>query len=134
VAIVHRAVASLHCTFEVWDGDVDEDEVRAHILRIADDPDWPPGPLNLVDLSTVGVISIPDPQLVALLREGTILETDPRTALVVPELLAAHPSEYDESAAATGVSTFTDLASASQHLGIALEASTRHLDQLRRSL
>jgi len=79
MAIAHRAVRSHSCTFEVWDGNIDEEEVRAHLLRLAEDPDWPPGTLNLVDLSTVGDISIPDPELVALLREGTLLETELKT-------------------------------------------------------
>src|SRR4051794_27749540 len=106
MAIVHKAVGSQSCTFEVWDGDIDEAEVRAHILRIADDPDWPPGSLNLVDLSTAGEISIPDPALVALLREGTILETEPNTALVLPKRLAETANEYPEATDTTGVTTF----------------------------
>jgi hypothetical protein len=134
MAIVHQTVRSHGCTFEVWDGDIDDEEVRAHLLRLAEDPDWPPGALNLVDLSTVRTISIPDPALVALLREGTILETELKTALVAPEFVDARAPRYDESARATGVTTFTDIRSASAHLGIPLQTSLSLLDRLRQSL
>ncbi len=134
MTIAHESVPSFGCTFEVWDGDIDEEEVRAHILRLAADPEWPPGALNLVDLSTARNISIPDPQLVALLREGTILETELKTALVVPELLDADATPYEESAHATGVTTFRDLPSASAHLGIPPDASRGLIDHLRQSL
>ena len=132
--IVHQAVSSYRCTFEVWDGDIDEDEVRAHLLRLAEDPDWPPGALNLVDLSTVGNISVPDPELVALLREGTILETELKTALVAPDLINPDTPAYRESADATGVSTFRDVQSACAHLGLPLGASLGLMKQLRQSL
>jgi len=134
MAIAHRAVRSHSCTFEVWDGDIDDEEVRAHLLRLADDPEWPPGALNLVDLSTVRIISIPDPALVALLREGTVLETVLQTALVVPQSVGARTPRYDAAARATGVTTFPDIRSASAHLGIPPETSIGIVGRLRQSL
>jgi hypothetical protein len=135
MGIVHIAIASHRCTFEVWDGDIDEDEVEAHLFRLAEDTAWPPGVLNLVDLSTVGNISIPDPELVALLREGTILENELKTALVVRrEFVDANAPQYTEAARATGVTAFTDIPSASGHLGIPNQASLNVLERLRQSL
>ena len=135
MGIVHLAVASYSCTFEIWDGDITEAEVRAHLARLAEDALWPPGLLNLVDLSTVGSISIPDPELVALLREGTILENELNTALVVrSEFIGANAPRYDEAARATGVNAFTDVRSASAHLGIPLEESLSIMERLRQSL
>jgi hypothetical protein len=135
MGIAHEAITACECTFEVWDGDIDEEEVRAHLVRIAEDPDWPPGPLNLVDLSTMGTVTIPDPELVAILREGTILETELKTALVVrPNLLATDAPNYDESARVTGVTTFTDLRSASEHLALPPQFTRDVLDRLRQSL
>lgn len=134
MTIAHESVTSQRCTFEVWDGDIDEEEVRAHILRLAEDRDWPPGALNLVDLSTARNISIPDPDLVALLREGTILETELKTALVVPKIDGADARAYEESAQATGVTAFRDLPSASAHLGIPVQASLDIIQRLRQSL
>ena len=135
MGIVHLAVASHSCTFEVWDGDIDEAEVRAHLFRLAEDEIWPPGLLNLVDLSTVGNISIPDPELVALLREGTILENELRTALVVRrEFVGEDAPEYDEAARVTGVAAFSDVRTASEHLGIPLKASLSIMERLRQSL
>jgi hypothetical protein len=135
VGISHVAVAEYRCTFEIWHGDIDEAEVHAHLLRLAQDRDWPPGVLNLVDLTTVGRIAVPDPELVEILREGTVLEHELRTALVVPiEFLDPSRPQYDEAARATGVTTFTDLLSATDHLGLPFEESQRILDELRRSL
>jgi hypothetical protein len=85
MGIAHKAVGLHRCTFEVWNGDIDEEEVRAHLIRLAEDPDWPPGPLNLVDISTMGEVTVPDPDLVAPVREGTILGTELKTALIDPQ-------------------------------------------------
>jgi hypothetical protein len=135
MGIAHRAVRAHNCTFEVWDGDIDEAEVRAHLMRLAEDPEWPPGQLNLADLSTMRKVSIPDPELVALLREGTLLETELRTALVVrPAVVAANVPQYEEAARATGVTAFTDVRSASEHLGIPHATTLRYLESLRQSL
>jgi hypothetical protein len=132
MGISHIAVDSYGCTFEVWDGDVDEAEVRAHLVRLAEDVHWPPGILNLVDLSTVGDISIPDPELVSLLREGTVLEHELRTALVVRlEFLSENAPTYDDAARVTGVTAFTELSAASEHLAIPLEVSLRFMQLLR---
>lgn len=135
MGIVHIAVASHSCTFEVWDGDIDEVEVQAHLFRLAEDVSWPPGSLNLVDLSTVGSISVPDPELVALLREGTVLANELKTALVVrPEFATVNAPRYTDVARATGVTAFTDIPSASRHLGIPTQASLSTMDGLRQSL
>lgn len=133
--IAHVALEAHRCTFEVWDGDIDETEVRAHLRRLAEDVHWPPGLLNLVDLTTVGKISIPDPDLVAVLREGTVLEHELRTALVVPaEFMTAPQPHFEEAASATGVTSFTTVHAASMHLGIPVETSLPILEQLRQSL
>jgi hypothetical protein len=135
MAIVHKGVAPHRCTFEIWDGDIDEAEIQAHLSRLAQDPQWPPGILNLVDLSTVRNISVPDPELVALLREGTVLENELRTALIVrPEWIAGDAPQYDEAAHATGVTAFSDVAAASAHLGVPLPVSLGMLEALRQSL
>ena len=135
MGIVHIAVASHSCTFEIWDGDIDDAEVHAHLFRLAEDAAWPPGSLNLVDLSTVGAISIPDPELIALLREGTILENELKTALVVrSEFLDASAPQYDEAARATGATAFAEIRSASDHLGIPLQVSLNFMERLRKSL
>jgi hypothetical protein len=132
MGISHVAVADHGCTFEVWDGDIDGEEVRAHLVRLAEDAHWPPGVLNLVDLSTVGVISVPDPELVALLREGTVLELELRTALIVrPEFLGESAPAYDDAARATGVTAFTELSAACEHLEIPLDVSRRFMELLR---
>ena len=135
MGIVHLAVASHQCTFEIWDGDIDQSEVHAHLFRLAEDAAWPPGALNLVDLSTVGTISIPDPELIALLREGTVLENEFKTALVVrSEFLDPSAPQYDEAARATGATAFAEIRSASEHLGIPLQVSLNFMERLRQSL
>jgi hypothetical protein len=135
MGIVHKAAGPHSCTFEIWDGDIDEAEIQGHLSRLAQDPEWPPGILNLVDLSTVKDISVPDPELVSLLREGTVLENELRTALIVrPERTTRNAPQYDESARATGVTAFTDVGAASAHLGIPLPVSLHMLELLRQAL
>jgi hypothetical protein len=83
----------------------------------------------------MGKVSIPDPDLVALLREGTVLERELRTALVVRgEFIAEAGSQFDEAASATGVTTFATLSAASLHLGISPAISLPIIERLREKL
>src|SRR5580765_3700635 len=42
------------CTFIVWDGDVTAEQWAEHIARLVADPEFPPGPHVLADISTSG--------------------------------------------------------------------------------
>ena len=48
----YRCDAALGCTFIVWDHDVTPDQWRGHAARLFVDPEFPPGPLVLADISS----------------------------------------------------------------------------------
>jgi len=52
VTIVSRCDIDLGCTFALWHGDVTPQESRDNLARVLADPNFPPGPRWLVDMST----------------------------------------------------------------------------------
>ena len=135
MGIAYRADRSLGCTVSVWDGTVTAADVRHHLIRLAGDNDWPPGRLHLTDLTTITKATVPDPELVDLLYEGTnaaeklkvavVVRSDPRFA---PELRYANAAE--ELAAIT----FVDLAVACAYLGVSQDAIQATISELRQEL
>ena len=65
--------AAIGCTIAVWDGNLTSEDMQQQMLRLASDPEWPPGPRQLVDGTTLGTVILPDPELLELLYEGTKL-------------------------------------------------------------
>jgi hypothetical protein len=59
----------LGLTVVVWDGNVSTGQANAHLVRLAEDLWWPPGPLHLLDLTTAASVAVHDPELVRLLVE-----------------------------------------------------------------
>ncbi len=70
MGVGHRIDPSIGLTCVVWDGRVSAEEAEAHLLRIARDLDWPPGPLHLTDLTTAIEVAPPNAELIATLVEG----------------------------------------------------------------
>lgn len=60
VAIAYRIYKTLGLTLVVWDGNVTGDEAEDQVRTLREDPDWPPGPLHLLD-----VTSVTEPPIVA---------------------------------------------------------------------
>jgi hypothetical protein len=52
VTIVSRLDPSLGCTFVLWHGDVTPAESNENLARVLADPEFPPGPRWLVDMTT----------------------------------------------------------------------------------
>jgi hypothetical protein len=135
VPIVHEADKELGCTIAVWDGDLASEDMQQQLIRLASDPDWPPGPHHLVDATTLGTVVVPDPELVELLYEGTNLVHEMRIAIVVrPDFLDAAPPRFDTASKAFDAAPFTDLDSACGYLGLSVPAIQSVLDQLREQL
>jgi hypothetical protein len=57
MGIGYRCEAATGLRVSVWDGDVDEETWRAHIERIAADPEWDTGRLFFTDLTTMSPVS-----------------------------------------------------------------------------
>ena len=119
----------------VWDADVGAEDVQQHLIALAGDHDWPAGPLHLSDLTTIGTVSVPDPELVALLYEGTNLSEELKVAVVVRPDVSEHPDTRLASAAREmRASIFTDLGAACEHLGVDTASISATIAQLRAEL
>jgi hypothetical protein len=135
MGIAYRADRSLGCTTSVWDGDVSTEDVQQHLIRLAGDPEWPPGQLHLTDLTTIGDVSIPDPELLALLYEGTNLSEELKVAVVVrADFVDSADLRFASAAQEMSATTFTDLALACTYLGLSETEVRATIEDLREQL
>jgi hypothetical protein len=119
MSIRYRADRALGCTIAVWDGDITGQDALEHVLRLAEDRDWPPGSLHLADLRTVATVSIPDPELVEVLFEGTTLAADIRIAVILrPDFVSTADARYDTAMGTMNAATFAELDAACEYLGL----------------
>jgi hypothetical protein len=134
MGIAYRADRLFGCTFAVWDGDIGPDDVTAHLLRLAEDPEWPPGPMHLSDLSTVKRLTIPDGELLSCLYEGTDFPDGLSGSFVVPPKFLDTADARRVASTNRHVKLFTDLPSACDHLGLSVAVVAAVNDELRRAL
>ena len=136
VTIGYRIYKTLGLTLVVWDGDISGDQAEDHVRTLRIDRDWPPGPLHLLD--TTSVTSPPamaNSKLVEMLSEiteGKLI----RFAVVSTDALG-QATKFQAEATAAGVNqviVFNDLTGACSWLGIDLKATQTTLEDLRREL
>ena len=114
MGIGHRINPDLGLTVEVWDGDITAEECRHHLTELAEDTRWPPGPLEIIDLTTLRDLTIPDPELVNVLVEGTNLLDEIKLVLVVqPDDLYPKRDARWDAVRTVPTMSFTDLDRAS---------------------
>jgi hypothetical protein len=132
MSILYRADRALGCTIAIWDGDITGEDARKHLVRLASDPNWPPGSLHLADLTTTSTVAIPEPELVELLFEGSNLAKELSIAVVVrSEFLGDTNARYDTSMGAMSAATFTDLDAACAYLKLDSRAVAAVIEHLR---
>jgi hypothetical protein len=132
MSIRYRADRALGCTIAVWDGPITGEDARKHLVQLASDRDWPPGPLHLADLATTTAVSIPDPELVELLFEGGTLAGEIRIAVVMrPDFLGEVDARYDMSIGAMNAVTFVELGAACAYLDVDSGAVSAIIQELR---
>jgi hypothetical protein len=132
--IVYGVDTALGCTIAIWDGDLTSEDMHQQLMRLANDPAWPPGPHHLVDATSLGTVIIPDPELLELLYEGTNLVKEMRIAIVLPPDSIDAATRYESTAGAFDAARFTDLASACAYLGLNARAVQAFVDRLRQTL
>jgi hypothetical protein len=133
MSILYRADRALGCTIAIWDGDITGEDARKHLVRLASDPNWPPGPLHLADLTTTTTVAIPEPELVELLFEGSNLAKELSIAVVVrSEFLGDANARYDTSMGVMNAATFTDLDAACAYLELDSREVAAVIEDLRR--
>ena len=119
MGICYRLNADLGLTVEVWDGDVTAEDCRRHLIELAEDPLWPPGAREIIDVTTLGDLSLPDPELVDMLVEARNLLDDIRLVLVVtPDDLYPERKARWAAVRAVPLMSFTDLDRASEFLQV----------------
>jgi hypothetical protein len=135
MGIGYRINPDLGLTIEVWDGDISFEECRNHLIELAEDTRWPPGPLEIIDLTTLRDLTIPDPELVNILVEGTNLLNEIKLVLVVqPDDLYPKRAARQDAVRTVPMMSFTDLDRASAFLEVD-EAEVRAMvDQVREEL
>lgn len=136
VTIGYRIYKTLGLTLVVWDGRITGDEAEDHVRALRADPDWPPGPLHLLDTTSVASAPIvANTKLVEMLDE--IAEARLIRFAVVARGALAEATQFQTEATAVGVSrvvVFSDLAAACSWLDIDLPATRTTLDDLRGEL
>jgi hypothetical protein len=134
MGIVYRIDQALDCTIVVWDGDITADDHVQHLVRLAADPDWPPG-RHLTDFTTVGEVMLPDPRLMEALVEGSPMRDEIVKVIIVrPGFLGEHWIE-DSGASVVGVpEVCTNVAAACVYLGVDPTVMQSALDELRSPL
>ena len=135
MGIVYRTDRTLGCTTSVWDGSIDAHDVQQHLFRLAEDHSWPPGPLHLTDLTTMTRATIPNPELLDLLYEGTNLAEELKVAVVVRSEFLRRPAlRFKSATREIGAKTFADLDLACAYLGIGAAWARTTLEDLREEL
>jgi hypothetical protein len=136
VTIGYRIYKTLGLSLVVWDGDVTGDEAEDHVRALRTDPDWPPGPLHLVDTTSVtSAPAIANTKLVEMLNE--IAEGKAIRFAVIASGALPEATRFQTEATALGVSqviVFNDIAGACSWLGIDLAATRATLADLRAEL
>ena len=119
MGICYRLNADLGLTVEVWDGDVTAEDCRRHLIELAEDPLWPPGAREIIDVTTLGDLSLPDPELVDMLVEARNLLDDIGLVLVVtPDDLYPERKARWAAVRAVPLMSFTILDRASEFLQV----------------
>ena len=133
MGIAHKLVPELGLTVVVWHGDVTVEDSVNHLVRLAEEPHWPPGLLHLTDMRTVTSVTLPDPELLGLLFEGSHWRDEDleKVVIVAAELLRG--TTVKDSAAAFGMNADVvgDVTSACAHLRLDPNPIARLVDELR---
>jgi len=133
VGIAHRLLPDLGLTVVVWHGEVTADDSAYHLVRLADEPCWPPGSLHLTDMRTVTTVTLPDPELLELMFEGSHWRDEDLKKVVIVSAELLRNTRVQDSAAALGMNAdvFGDVANACAHLRIDPIATAALLEELR---
>ena len=136
MAIAYRIDKTLGLTVVVWDGAVTGADAEDQVRTLQADPDWPPGPLHLLDTtSATSVPSVQDTKLVEMLLEIAHAQQI-RFALVAGNMFE-EATKFQEAASAVGLSrviVFNDLTTACTWLGADAGTTRAALGELRRDL
>jgi hypothetical protein len=120
MAIAHRLIPELGLSIVVWHAEVTADDSVDHLVRLAEEPSWPPGVLHLIDMRTVTSMTMPDPELLELLFEGSPWRYEDLDKVVIVAAESLQQTMVQDAVANFGMNVhlFVDVASACTHLRI----------------
>src|SRR5215831_6159137 len=132
MGIAHLLLPDLGLTLVVWHGDVTAADSVDHLLRLAEEPAWPPGLLHLTDMRTVRSVTLPDPELLELLFEGSHWRDEDLEKAVIVSGELSRKTTVSDAASSLGMTAtlFTDVESACAHLRIDGARVASLLDEL----
>ena len=133
MGIAHRLLPDLGLTVVVWHGEVTADDSAHHLVRLADEPCWPPGSLHLTDMRTVRTVTLPDPELLELMFEGSHWRDEDLKKVVIVSAQLLPSARVQDAAVALGMNAdvFGDVADACAQLRIDPVAISALLEELR---
>lgn len=133
MGIAHKLVPELGLTVVVWHGDVTADDSVNHLVRLAEEQHWPPGLLHLTDMRTVKTVTLPDPELLELLFDGSHWRDEDLVKVVIVPAEMLRGTTVEDAAAGLGMNAdvFGDVANACARLGIDPIPIARMVDALR---
>jgi len=136
VAIAYQLYKALGLTVVVWDGVVTGYDAEEQVRRLRADPDWPPGPLHVLDVTSVSsVLTVADTKLIEMLAE--MADTRQIRFAVIANDAFDEAARFQEAASAVGVSrviVFNELSTACTWLGLEVTATRAALGALRSEL
>ena len=118
MGIAYRIEPTLGLTVVVWHGPVTMKDSVDHLVHLAADTRWPPGPLHLTDVRTVTSYEVHDSELTQLLlEESNLLE---RENVVIVDAAMLADTTVEDAAASLGLTAkpFGDVAEACAHLHV----------------
>jgi hypothetical protein len=138
MGIGYRCDAS-GCTFIVWDGDVSPEQWAAHVARLAADPEFPPGPLMLADISTSGGAPSIEPEDIEAMAARWIsaaTELGKMQWAIVPNEAWEKARHFEKALAAAGFRTmvFNEPWSACSWLGVDPDHGRAIISEIRAGL
>ena len=120
MGILHRVVPDLGLTVVLWYDAITDEESVEHLVRLAADPEWRPGLPHLTDMRTVTSVTLPDPELVELLFEGSHWRDEDFVQVVVVSPALLQTTTVQDNAASLGMNAkpFGDIAAACARLEV----------------
>jgi hypothetical protein len=133
MGIAHKLVPDLGLTVVMWHGHITAEDSIRHLVGLAADPSWPPGLRHITDMRTAKTVTLPDPELLELLFEGSPWRDEDLEKVVIVSGELLRTTTVADAAAALGMNAvvFGDVTSACARLKVDPTTVDDILNQLR---
>ncbi len=136
MGIGYRLDSSRGLTLVVWDGAITGDDAEGHVRSLFDDPEWPPGPLHLLDATSASSVPIvANTKLVDLAVNAA--ETRRVRFALVQHMGFDEATYFEREASSRGLSqviVFNDISTACTWLGLDVGPIRATVAEMRREI